>query len=205
MSSAIKRKKRKMKPKNYELKPVVLGQVKDQAMLQRCFHKVFTSLQLCSWYVLYAPEFFDWDYEKCKEFSDKMDRHNLEFGIGEDEYKVIREELSGKIGIDIFEESKKFPYRVKVKMYGEKIHQRNIENIVFAMNLAIESVLFLALYTLFYDFDIPACEIKDVFTPQLMTIAWEYASGMSDKHLIEYFSNLEGWKIYDVNGEEMMA
>lgn len=205
MSNAIRGKKRKMCPKNYDLKPVVLNQVKEQAMLSRCFSKVFTSLQLCSWYVLYAPEYFDWNYEQCKGFSDKMHGHNIEYGMAGDEYPIIRDKLSGDIGVDIVSEAKKFPYRVKINMYGGKVNQKNVTNIVFAMNLAIESVLFLGLYTLYHDFSIAPEDIREVFIPHLMEIAWNYANGMTDKHMIKYFNGLEGWQIFDADGEEMLA
>lgn len=205
MSNALKGKKRKMRPKNYDLKPMVLNRVKERAMLNRCFSKVFTSLQLCSWYVLYAPEYFNWDYERCKDFSDKMHGYNLEYGMARDEYPVIRDKLSGQIGLDIVAEAKRFPYRVKIKMYGEKVSQKNITDIVFALNLAIESVLFLGLYTLYHDFNVTPEDIREAFIPRLMEIAWNYADGMTDNHMIQYFNGLEGWQIFDADGKEMMA
>lgn len=173
-----------------------LGFTHDRAkMLNDCFYHIFKSMQLCAWYVLYAPEFFDWEYDKLKQFSNRMDANNNTFGEESEDYKDAEKRLSEAIGFDFREESRRFPYRAKAKMYGKPIRGADITDIVEAMNLAAECSYFLTLYTLFFDFKLSVIDIKEIFIPQFLQITYEYSAGLTDEHLMKYFEELEGWEI----------
>lgn len=195
MSNILKKKK-----KGKDTYSAKIGTEKTTEIYRKtkdCFERVFQSMQLCSWYVLYAPEYFDWDYERMKEFSDKMGENNVRFGEKSAEYEKEVKILSEEIGIDIAREAEIFPYRVKIKMYGKIPKQKDISSVIMYMNETVKGALFLALYTVYHDFSVSAEDVREKFLPNLIEISGNYAMGMNDGHLIKYFKEIEGWDISD--------
>lgn len=170
-------------------------------MLEDCFYHIFKSMQLCAWYVLYAPEYFDWDYDDLKKFSGCMDANNNSHSEDSCDYRNAEKELCDAVGFDFEKESKKFPYRAKAKMYGKKINPCDIPDMVEAMNRAVECSYFLAIYTLYNDFELSANDIKERFIPQFLQISYEYSAGLTDGILLKYFRELSGWEVEEEEKE----
>lgn len=199
MSNTLKKKKKKKD--TYSAKIGTEKTTEIQRKVNDCFERVFQSMQLCSWYVLYGPEYFDWDYEQMKKFSDKMGENNVKFGKKSSEYENEVKTLSEKIGINIAKEAEIFPYRVKIKMYGRIPKKNEISAVIMYMNETVKSALFLIIYTIYHDFFVSAEDIRERFLPNLLEISWNYAKGMNDGHLMKYFKEIEGWDIFDYEEE----
>lgn len=195
MSSAIKKRKFKSGIKFSKITP------DRRKVLSDCFYHIFKSMQLCAWYVLYAPEYFDWDYEELKRFSDRMDHNNNAHSEDSCDYRESERQLATEIDFDFVSESKKFPYRAKAKMYGKKIAPVDIPDMVEAMNRATECSYFLTLYTLYHDFGMSAEDIKEQFIPRFLQISYEYSAGLTDEILLRYFEELSGWEIEEEREE----
>lgn len=195
MSSVLRRKKHKKE------KLLINNEEKNGNILKDCFYHIFKSMQLCAWYVLYAPEYFDWDYEELKHFSDRMDHNNNAHSEDSCDYREAERQLADEIDFDFVSESKKFPYRAKAKMYGKKIAPVDIPDMVEAMNRATECSYFLTLYTLYHDFGMSAEDIKERFVPRFLQISYEYSAGLTDEILLKYFRELSGWDIEEEEKE----
>lgn len=195
MSSVLRRKKHKKE------KLLINNEEKYGNILKDCFRHIFKSMQLCTWYVLYAPEYFNWEYDNLKNFSDCMDVNNNSHGEDSVNYRDAEKKLSEEIGFDFVTESKKFPYRAKSKMYGKKILPADIPDMVEAMNKATECSYFLVLYTLYHDFDVSVDDIRNKFIPQFEQISYEYSAGLTDDILLKYFRELSGWEIEEEREE----
>lgn len=195
MSSAIKKRKFKSGIKFSKITP------DRRKVLSDCFYHIFKSMQLCAWYVLYAPEYFDWGYEELKRFSDRMDHNNNAHGEDSFDYIEAERQLADEIDFDFVSESKKFPYRAKAKMYGKKIAPVDIPYMVEAMNRAVECSYFLAIYTLYNDFKLSIEDIKERFMPQFLQISYEYSAGLTDEIMLKYFRELSGWDIEEEEKE----
>lgn len=84
---------------------------------ERAFDNIFTSIQYCFWYVLYAPEHtMQFDKEQLIKY-DKMIKESTDIIYGGEEYiKKTEKEIKEALDIDCHIESRRFPYHIKVAM-----------------------------------------------------------------------------------------
>lgn len=161
------------------------------------FNKVFRSAQYCWWYALYSDDYSDWSKEQMMEYNKKVHDADERYArrTSGDNGKY-RKELKRILGIDIDQWTNKVSYRTKMKMYGQKIKCGKTEDVLYQINNAVNEAIFLAVITLYKEYGKTAEEIEKVFKG-FLEVAEYYTIGMEDKHVVKYFSELEGIPIIE--------
>lgn len=164
---------------------------KDWKFADNCFESIFVSMHLICLTALYSSKEdngFDFTPTKLKNFNNYCETHNKEMVDG----LVDREEVERhfkKVGFDCEEKASIFPYRAKVKMFGGKLKSKHDYALMLScVNIAIESYLVIAVYTLHkhYGFswnDIPKWYNKCVEISEL------YSNGMTDKFVMQFLKD----------------
>lgn len=185
MSSALKRKTRPKRPARQPISD------RDWKLTESCFSEIFTSMQLICFTVLYSdPEDggFDFGKQKLKNFNDFLRKHNREI-VDKLLDSRTTESKFRKAGFDCEREASNFPYRAKLKMYGKKLKTKREYDIMLAsVNVAIESYLILAVYTLrtHYNF---TWEMINVWWNSCLQTAGLYSVGLTDDFIVDFIKD----------------
>lgn len=198
MSSVLKKKKNRLKPKDYENRFEIQNFRKDVKLSEDCFTEVFYSMQLIVFIVLYMSKEdggFDFSKQKLKNFNSILIRHNKSYDDKGFNSMAVEESHKKSLGFDCMTEAKNFPYRPKMKMYGKKLKTMRDHNIALeSINGGIETYLILAVHTLRENYR---------FSKEMIWKWWEkckeisdlYARGATDKFMIQYLKDECGLEI----------
>lgn len=147
------------------------------------FYDVFKSMQLSGAYVLYYE--LDWSKNQVIEFHNYLTKHSKENEDGKikvnDIISIVR-----KIGFDCREETSKFPYRTKLKMYESRYNKRDIVLVSTGADDAVGVYITLAAYTLMKNYNFDQSQLN-LWCEKLKEFCKLYTEGMKDKHVLKYF------------------
>lgn len=149
---------------------------------KNCYKETFWSMQLSSLYCLYYD--IDFSKQKIRNFNKALTKHDEEARSRDIDLFEIEHRFR-KMGFDCEKEAIQFPFRAKVKMAG-KIHTRDMDVAVHNINDAIETYLVLAIYTLRKNYHFSMDKIRQ-WWQCIRDFSINYATGMNDEHVIEYF------------------
>lgn len=164
---------------------------KDWKLADKCFSSIFISMHLICLTALYSSKEdngFDFSPTKLKNFNNFLEGHNRETVDGSLDRESVEHHFK-KVGFNCEEKASIFPYRAKIKMFGGKLKSKHDYNVAISCtNIAIESYLALAVYTLHKHYyfswnDIPKWWDKCV------EIAKLYADGMTDEFVIQFIKD----------------
>lgn len=181
---------------------------RDKELQDRVFNKMFRIVQMCWWYALYAPEYADWEEKETRKFSDNMVKMNNKLESNSKEFRnAEKKRFSEESGLDFKQLASKVPYKTKTWMYKDK-EPKGFENpmaFAFQLNQATQEGVFLAIYTMFYEYKMDKAEILKHFNNFLEVTELfvgrnkkkEKNKGLQGKHIVEYFEKIEGIKVYE--------
>ena len=155
----------------------------------KSFAGMFESLQLLGFTVLYYN--FDYSTAKMTQFNDKM--HELNDKLLEDAalYDKEKEKIEKIWGTSLAKKVKEFPYRSKVHILGglPKGGMMHINMAILEACSAIESFLILSFASLM-EMDRKFGKVQmDVFYSNLKENSMNYAKGMKDEFIVQYFKD----------------
>lgn len=191
MSNGLKR-KRNFAPKGYEDRFKMQKVMYNKSLSENCFMKLFYSMQLINFAVLYAPTEeggFDFTKQKVKNFNKILRRHNQEYDDGGLISTLVEKNHNDKFGFDCRLEAQNFPYRPKMKMYGKQPRNMADHNLALvSINGAIETYLILAIHTLHENYRFNKDMVWQWWN-KFKEVAELYVNGMSDDFVIQYFKD----------------
>ena len=162
----------------------MLSQVKERTgVAKTVFIHTWESIQFCCYYCLYQDEEGeDFSKQQVKNFNQFVAELNCT--LSHDEIMEEGEKLRN-VGLDCKKFAVELPFRAKLKMSGLKKFKFP-DVVIVNGNDAIEMFMILSLVVLrkHYKFTIDRC--KDWFE-KVKVFSLNYATGMKDKHVIDYF------------------
>lgn len=167
----------------------------------KSFAGMFESLQLLGFTVLYYN--FNYSTEQMNKFNKRM--HELNSTLLEDErlYAEAKEKIEKIWEVKLEKKVKEFPYRAKIHMIGgvPKGGMKYINMALIEACYSIESFLVLTFSTLLEKEKKFGKTQMDCFYENLKSNAMNYANGMKDEFIIQYFKdqvNLIVGKEYEI-------
>ena len=183
MSNALRKKTRKLEPKNYEDKFTMQRIARHISESDNCFWQTFKSMQMSCFYVLYYD--IDFSKQKLKNYNEIL-RKNNEKIKNVSTIRAEEERFIKNIGFDCEREARNFPYRAKIRMYGKNPKQNQIKSVNSNMNDGIECYLVIAVYTLHYNYKFSGELIREWWN-RMLDFSKNYVEGMNDDHVVKYF------------------
>lgn len=185
MSNGLKRKA------SSKLFPQRILQDREWRLAENCFSKIFTSMQLICFTVLYSATEdggFDFTKEKLKNYNKFLRLHNQENIDGILSSRVTESKFR-KSGFDCERKASEFPYRAKLKMYGGKLKTKHDYNIMLAsVNVAIEAYLILAVHTLRKHYGFSWNDIHNWWS-ECKKVGRLYSEGMTDEFVMKFIKD----------------
>ena len=151
------------------------------------FLKTFSSIQLLGFTVLYYN--FNFSTEKLTQFNKKLHEYNGELSGNFNAFDKAEKEIEKIWNVSLPHKVKEFPYRAKTYIIGglPKGGMQAINMEVVESNRAIESYIVLSLNALMQmDKKFGKAQF-DCFYENLKANSMNYANGMRDEFIMEYF------------------
>lgn len=149
------------------------------------FSKVFSSMQLLNFTVLYYN--FDFDKEDIKTFNSHMIDYNNECLDDDKEFFSEEERIFTQYGFSCHKAAIEFPIRAKIRMMG-KMPKSKIEWEIAFRNAtdAIEVCLVLILHEFTKNWNVTPSDVAE-YWDNLKANSMNYANGMTDEFVKQYF------------------
>ena len=196
MSNKLK-KKSASKPQGYKNRSRQLKQ-KYEKLSEECFVEVFYSVQFLGFCVLGMEEEdggFNFSEEQITFFNNSIKENNDTYDSSGKMSYAMEVLIKKQMGFDCNREAKKFPYRAKIKMCGQKLKgMNNYEIAIESTTEAIETYLVLAVQALREKFAFSG-EMVNKWWNKCIEISDLYARGMTTEFLIDYLEKEFGLKI----------
>ena len=155
--------------------------------------KVFSSLQMTTYYTLYYDQ--DFSKQQVKNFNKFLKKYNEEFKLYETEkLKELDQKHKNNLGVDCWKMAVNFPHRPKMKLYGKKT--KHVDIVLQNTNECIEDYLLLCVFILHKHYRFSAARIKQ-WWEQVIEFSRLYVDGLTDEHVVKYFIQECNLKITD--------